>query len=278
MSAPDKYAVFGNPIEHSKSPQIHRLFAKQTGENIVYEKQLVELGDFERAAKSFFESGGKGLNITAPFKGEAFKFADVLSKRAELSGAVNTLAKMPSGEILGENTDGIGLVWDLKTRLGVNIAESRVLVVGAGGATRGVLYPLLQENPAAIVVANRTCSKAKSLAKLFDAYGAITGIGLDSVVNEKCFDLVINATSAGLSGGLVTLSTGIFEGVNFVYDMSYENELTPFLVFAKNNGVEKLSDGRGMLVGQASESFRIWRNRQPDAESIFLNAEVFSRA
>lgn len=264
----DKYIVVGNPIAQSKSPDIHALFAEQTKQNMEYDRLLVADGDFEHTIKAFFKRGGKGLNITAPFKGDAFEFADTLTERAKLACAVNTLFLNDSGQIIGDTTDGLGLVadilgqsWDIKSR--------RILILGAGGAVRGVLQPLLEQDPEQIHIANRTEAKARAIADSFQSFGHVTASDLDSLdALASGFDLVINGSSAGLSGRLPQVSESIFTAHPCVYDMSYAASLTPFLTWAKDHGVQRYSDGLGMLVEQAAESFFIWRGVRPDVKSV----------
>ena len=259
-SSPDRYCVVGNPIAHSKSPEIHSLFAQHTQQNMVYEKCLADLGDFENTAQSFFSSGGKGMNVTVPFKEDAFNFADELSKRAELAGAVNTLKLTEGGKIFGDNTDGAGLVWDLEKRLEWGLKDKRILMLGAGGAARGVIYPLLYAGVSTIVIANRNIEKAKLLADTFASYGSVISTAYDSLsVEDKPFDLIINATSASLEGRLPPVPVSVFTHQICAYDMVYGTELTPFLANASRLGIKNISDGLGMLVGQAAESFRLWR-------------------
>jgi shikimate dehydrogenase len=269
----DRYAVFGNPIAHSKSPIIHAEFAKQAGAAIVYERQLVEEEKFAAAAQEFFAGGGCGLNITVPFKLDAFEFADQLTERAKLAGAVNTLKKLPDGKILGDNTDGAGLLCDITKNLGWTIAGKRVLVLGAGGAVRGVIAPLLAENPQRLVIANRTLAKAEELVQLFNsgkhaqASKVLRASSLQ--IHARPFDIVINATSASLGGAMLELSPTILAPAACCYDMMYGKELTPFLQWAKQHGAQ-VADGLGMLIEQAAESFYLWRGDQKrlDAESV----------
>lgn len=265
---PDRYAVFGNPIRHSKSPQIHTAFAEQTGQQLIYRAQLVELGHFDEAARSFFTSGGRGLNITVPFKLDAFAFADELSGRARRAGAVNTLARQDDGSIYGDNTDGIGLVRDLHDNLGWEIAERRVLLLGAGGAVRGILEPLLRRHPARLVIANRTVDKALALAAAFSDLGVdIEGCGLEALPGRS-FDLVINATSASLAGELPPLPDGLLSDSGCCYDMMYGAEPTPFMRWAAGQTAWAVADGLGMLVEQAAESFCIWRGVRPETRRV----------
>lgn len=257
------YAVFGNPIAHSKSPQIHRAFAEQTGERIHYDKQLVPPGQFGYAVEQFFRSG-KGLNVTVPFKLEAFELADELTERARAAGAVNTLKKLDDGRILGDNTDGCGMLRDITVNLGWQIKDKKVLVLGAGGAVRGVLLPLLQENPASVVIANRTQSKAQDLVELFNS-PVLSSAALDDL--PRGFDVVINGSSAGLSGEAPDLPEGLLAENACCYDMVYGKELTPFLTWAKNHGAQ-VADGLGMLVEQAAESFYLWRGVRPETSAV----------
>jgi len=258
----DQYAVFGNPINHSKSPNIHRQFAEQTGQDMHYSKQLVNEGDFVRSAEEFFAQGGKGLNITVPFKLDAFKFSRVITARAHRAGAVNTLALQNDGSILGDNTDGIGMVHDMHN-LGWEIANKRILVLGAGGAVRGVLQPLLAEHPQQIVVANRTLSKAQELEIQFHDLGNIQACGFENLDGQQ-FDIVINGTSASLSGDLPPLPEYLLANNACCYDMMYGAEPTVFMNWAIQHGAQCVADGLGMLVGQAAEAFYVWRHIRPE--------------
>lgn len=262
----DLYAVFGNPINHSKSPHIHRQFAEQTGQDMHYNKQLVNEGEFEQAAQQFFAEGGKGLNITVPFKVNAFNFAQRRTPRAERAGAVNTLAKLADGTILGDNTDGIGMIHDMHN-LGWEIEGKRVLVLGAGGAVRGILQPLLEEKPARVVIANRTLSTAETLAKNFLDLGDVSAKGFAQLEGEV-FDLVINGTSASLQGELPPLPNKLLANNACCYDMMYGAEPTIFLQWAKQQGATALADGLGMLVGQAAEAFYLWRQIRPEVVPV----------
>ena len=263
----DQYAVFGNPIAHSKSPDIHRQFAKSTGQDINYEKQLVELDGFEQAVKLFVAEGGKGLNITVPFKLEAYQLADKLSKRARQAGAVNTLIIDDAGDISGDNTDGIGMVTDMIENHGWQLAGKTVLILGAGGAVRGVLGPLLDTGPAKITIANRTIEKAKSLAQGFSQQGEIQAVGF-AEIPKQAFDVIINGTSASLAGELPPIPVEAVGPQTACYDMMYSSALTPFLQWAKDNGSDKLADGLGMLVEQAAESFWLWRGVKPETRAV----------
>ncbi len=262
----DLYAVFGNPINHSKSPAIHRQFAEQTGQDMHYTKQLVNEGEFEQAVQDFFAQGGKGLNITVPFKLNAFDFASKRTPRAERAGAVNTLALLSDGTILGDNTDGIGMIHDMHN-LGWEIQGKRVLILGAGGAVRGILQPLLEENPARVTIANRTLSKAEELAKNFLDLGDIQAKSFEQLAGNS-FDIVINGTSASLQGELPPLPDNLLAMSASCYDMMYGSEPTIFLQWAKNHGAAHVADGLGMLIGQAAESFYLWRQIRPEVVPV----------
>ncbi|MDA7826312.1 shikimate dehydrogenase [Porticoccaceae bacterium] len=267
----DKYAVFGNPIAHSKSPDIHRQFAEQTGQDLSYSKQLVADDGFEAAADAFFASGGKGLNITVPFKQNAYAYVARTTPRARRAGAVNTLSLEADGTILGDTTDGVGLVSDIINNLGWEIRHKRVLVLGAGGAVRGVLEPLLAQQPQHIVIANRTVDKALQLSKGFAEFGYLLGCGFD-MLDEQQFDLIINGTSAGLQGDLPPLPDSLIDanGATACYDMLYGAKPTPFMQWAAQRGA-KVSDGLGMLVGQAAESFALWRGMRPETAAVIAS-------
>lgn len=258
----DQYAVFGNPINHSKSPAIHRQFAEQTGQDMHYSKQLINEADFEKSAQDFFAQGGKGLNITVPFKLEAFSFAQQLTPRAQRAGAVNTLALQADGKILGDNTDGIGMVHDMHN-LDWQLEGKRILILGAGGAVRGILQPLLEEQPAQIIIANRTFSKAEELVKQFHDLGDMQARTFEQLSGEH-FDIVINGTSASLNGELPPLPDNLLNTNACCYDMMYGAEPTIFMRWAAENGAAKIADGLGMLVGQAAEAFYIWRHIRPE--------------
>ncbi|GAA3547451.1 shikimate dehydrogenase [Zobellella aerophila] len=256
----DRYAVFGHPISHSQSPFIHGLFAEQTEQALSYERILAPLDDFRGSLTCFWRQGGKGCNVTVPFKTEAFEMADELTERARLAGAVNTLQLLPDGRVLGDNTDGAGLVSDLK-RLGVELAGKRILLLGAGGAARGALSPLLAEQPAEILVANRTRTKAEQLGEQFAHLGQIQGCDFGEITGS--FDVIINSTSASLQGEMPAIPASACRSDTQVYDMMYGKEETVFLAWARSLGVQSRFDGLGMLVGQAAESFYLWRGVLP---------------
>lgn len=262
----DLYAVFGNPINHSKSPHIHRQFAEQTGQDMHYTKQLVNEGEFEQAVQDFFAQGGKGLNITVPFKLNAFEFAQKRTARAERAGAVNTLAYLADGSILGDNTDGIGMVHDMHN-LGWEIEGKRILILGAGGAVRGILQPLLEEKPAQVVIANRTKSKAEDLAKNFHDLGNVQAKAFEQLDCE-IFDIVINGTSASMQGELPPLPDNLLAANACCYDMMYGSEPTIFLRWAVERGAAQTADGLGMLIGQAAEAFYLWRQIRPEVVPV----------
>lgn len=262
----DQYAVFGNPINHSKSPAIHRQFAEQTGQDLHYAKQLVAEDAFVKTAQAFFAEGGKGLNVTVPFKVDAFHFAQQLTQRAQRAGAVNTLAIQANGRVLGDNTDGIGMVHDMHN-LGWELQGKRILILGAGGAVRGIMQPVLAEHPIQVVIANRTVSKAEELAAHFHDLGDVQAFSFEQLAGES-FDVVINGTSASLSGDLPPLPTGLLNPNASCYDLMYGAEPTVFLQWASEQGAVKLADGLGMLVGQAAESFYLWRQIRPEVVPV----------
>lgn len=261
--APSAYAVFGNPIKHSKSPAIHAAFGQQFGDDIQYRAVRVELPDFEQKVRGFFHRGGAGLNVTVPFKERAFAMADECSERASRAKAANCLIPLPDGRIRADNTDGIGLVRDMVANHGWQLAGRRTLIIGAGGAVRGVLQPLLREAPASVVIANRTAAKAEALAQEFSDLGVpVQGCGLDAI-DGQTFDLIINGTSAGLSGELPALPSISLSERCCCYDMVYGAEPTPFMRWAAGQAAWAIADGLGMLVEQAAESFFLWRGRRP---------------
>lgn len=273
----DRYAVFGNPIAHSKSPQIHARFAEQTGQALTYTAEHIEENDFEAAVERFLQGDGKGLNITVPFKERAWALAQWRSERAELAGAVNTLYRLEDGRIAGDNTDGVGLVRDLADNNRVTLSGARVLVLGAGGAVRGVLQPLLAAGVASILVANRTLARAETLAELFAADGRVQACGFDQVPAEA-FDLIINGTSASLQGELPPVPAAAVGVQTACYDMMYGAEPTPFCRWASELGAERVIDGLGMLVEQAAESFHIWRGVQPQTAPVINDLRVALQA
>lgn len=262
----DRYAVMGNPIQHSKSPLIHRLFAEFSDQNLSYDAMLVEIEGFSAAVSKFHQSGGKGLNVTVPFKEQAWQLATQRTERAELAGAINTLS-FKNGEIAGDNTDGVGLVRDILENHQGNIKNKRILIVGAGGAVRGILAPILVEQPAELVLVNRTVAKAQGLAEHFKAHGDIQPCGFEAL-DDQPFDLVINGSSASLSGQLPPLPTSCIGSHTWCYDMMYGAKKTPFNSWAEAQGAAKVMDGLGMLVEQAAEAFLIWRGVRPETAPV----------
>ena len=262
----DHYAVFGNPIGHSKSPIIHTAFARQTGQDMSYKSILAPLDGFDDAVEAFIAAGGRGANVTVPFKQEAFQLVTRLTPRAELAGAANTLI-FQGDEIVGDNTDGVGLLRDITINLGYPVAGKRVLLLGAGGASRGVVGPLLEAGIASLSIANRTVPRAKLVAERFAPLGPVAGCGYDELAGQS-FDIVINATSASLSGSMPALPVGIFAPGSLAYKMMYGMGDTPFRIFAREQGAAIISEGLGMLVEQAAESFFVWRGVRPEVRPV----------
>ncbi|TRX00649.1 shikimate dehydrogenase [Candidatus Methylobacter oryzae] len=274
MTLVDRYAVFGHPIKHSKSPRIHRLFAEQTGQTLEYSAQEVPAEQFQSSVAAFFAEGGKGLNCTVPLKELAWNYADSKTERAQFSKAVNTLALQADGSILGDNTDGIGLVTDLLNNHAIPLLGMRILILGAGGASRGIIGPIIEQSPQTLVIANRTADKASQLADEFHRQGPITGYGYETLENKQ-FDLILNATSASLSGQLPPLPAGLLASGGNCYDLAYGNEPTAFVRWGLENHAAKSLDGLGMLVEQAAEAFFIWRGVRPKTQPVIelLNSE-----
>jgi shikimate dehydrogenase len=264
--AMDSYVVFGNPIGHSKSPAIHRLFAEQTGQQLSYTALLSPLEDFAHCALGFFK-GGLGANVTVPFKEDAYRLADHLTERAQLAGAVNLLSKLPDGALLGDNSDGEGLVRDLTHNHGIDLAGKRILLLGAGGAVRGVLGPLLAQRPTALVIANRTLDKAERLARAFAELGPVSAAGYAEL--DAPVDLIINATAASLAGEVPPIATQLIQpGHTLCYDMMYGLQPTPFMLWGRAQGAAAVLDGLGMLVEQAAVAFELWRGVRPDTAPV----------
>lgn len=270
----DHYAVIGHPVAHSLSPEIHARFAVQTGQHIHYDRIDPGADGFRCAAATFFAEGGRGLNVTVPFKGEAFDFAIRHSARATSAGVVNTLVATAEG-VEGDNTDGVGLVRDLRDNLGLEIAGRRLLLVGAGGAAAGVLGPLLAEGPCGLIIANRTPERARDLAGRFADAGAVAGGGFDNPALADPFDLVINASAASLGGAVPPLCGDCLAPGAAVYDMMYGAAAEPFLAWGREAGAAVVADGLGMLVEQAAESFRVWRGVHPQTAAVL--AELRAR-
>ncbi|UCH48587.1 MAG: shikimate dehydrogenase [Betaproteobacteria bacterium] len=269
----DQYVVIGNPVAHSQSPRIHAMFAAQTEQDISYEKRLAPVDGFAESVRAFIAEGGKGANITLPFKLEAYELADEVSERARHARAANTLS-FSGKQVLADNTDGIGLVRDIELNLDFELKDKRVLLMGAGGAARGVLLPLLEAGPTRLTIANRTVERAIQLAQSAQHQPAavrtdVSACGFDDLSGQR-FELVINATSSSLSDELPPLPDELFAAEALAYDMMYGKGLTSFLAYAEAKNVERLADGLGMLVEQAAESFLIWRGVRPDTQPVML--------
>lgn len=263
----DRYAVIGNPIEHSLSPQIHTAFAEQTGQDMEYLRILGEPERFAAQLRAFFGTGGRGLNVTVPFKEEAWELSEERSDRAEAAGAVNTLILQRDGSLLGDNTDGVGLVRDLTVNQGFALKGRRILLLGAGGAARGVVRPLLHAEVLQLVVANRTPARAQLLVRDLAAVGQAEGCGLDDLHGRR-FDLIINATASGLGGKVPQVPDRLLVPGGWCYDLMYGSEPTPFVRWGRSQGASQSLDGLGMLVEQAAESFWLWRGVRPDTGPV----------
>lgn len=262
----DRYGVVGHPVAHSWSPFIQGLFARDTGQSMSYRLYDFPPAEFAPRVRDFFTLGGRGLNVTLPHKIAAVKVANELTTRATHAGAVNTLAAQKDGTLLGDNTDGVGLVRDLCDNLGLVIIRRRILIIGAGGATRGILGPLLSLEPSGIVIANRTAERARTLASAFTQLGSVQGTGLRDI--SGAFDVIVNATSASLSGEIPEVPASVVGPETVCYDMSYGKADTPFIKWALNLGCARAFQGWGMLVEQAAESFRVWRGIRPATASV----------
>jgi shikimate dehydrogenase len=273
MNGVDKYGVVGNPIAHSRSPEIHERFARQTGQKISYERIEAPLDGFEEKALALRDAGYRGLNVTVPFKLDAAKLSDDLMPRARLAGAVNTL-KFDGDTIIGDNTDGIGFVRDVRERLKFDFSECSVLVLGAGGAVRGVIGSLLDASPRWIAVANRTHQRAEELAEEF----GVEAIHLDEIPAEH-FDLIINGTTTGLKHEAPPIDPETFNDCTLAYDLVYAADPTPFMELARSGGAKTVCDGLGMLIEQAAESFLLWRGVRPDTGPVYRELrEMLSQA
>jgi shikimate dehydrogenase len=265
--APDQYGLVGHPVDHSWSPFIHGMFAKAAAQNLVYRLFDVVPDDFRREALRLFASGVRGLNITLPHKQAAAELVNELTPRAERAQAVNTIAFFDDTSLLGDNTDGLGLTADLERNLGINLAGNRVLILGAGGAVRGILAPLLERELREVVIANRTPDRARKLATEFADMGQVSGCGFTDI-DAQAFDLIINATSASLHGEMPSLPDGLVGEQTVCYDMAYGRGQTPFTLWAKSQHAARATKGWGMLVEQAAESFLLWRGIRPDTQSV----------
>ena len=263
----DRYAVIGNPIAHSRSPQIHSAFAKQTGEDLEYHRILGAQERIEEQIHGFFAEGGKGMNITVPFKEDAWRLADERSPRARSAGAANTRVLLPDRRLRADNTDGIGLVRDLTENHGVAIRNRRILLLGAGGASRGVARPLLDELPAQLLIANRTATKAIDLARELADLGPVRGCGLEELSGQR-FDLIVNGTAAGLAGHIPEIPDDCLIPGGITYDMMYSDKPTAFVRWGLEHEATLALDGLGMLVEQAAESFFLWRGVRPETREV----------
>lgn len=269
----DRYGVMGDPVAHSRSPVIHRLFAQQTGQEMQYELLHVAADKLEEAVRQFQRAGGKGLNITVPHKRAVFRLVDHLTERASTAGAVNTLT-FRDNEIYGDNTDGIGLVRDLVVNLGVDLEGANILILGAGGATRGIVAPLLEMRPQRVCIANRTLRRAEDLVERFASRGPVSASGFDAVPVTEPYDLLINATSAIHGGETPPYPGGAVSPRTFCYDLSYSLHPTPFCQWARDHGAARAVMGWGMLVEQAAESFHIWRGVRPDTQPVLERISI----
>jgi len=263
----DRYAVLGYPIGHSKSPIIHQQFAIQTKQTLSYEAIEVKPEVFSTTLDDFFNTGGKGVNCTVPLKELAYEKVDQLTERAQFSGAVNTVKLMDDGTLLGDNTDGVGLLTDLCVNFGLSLKGKRILVLGAGGAARGILAPLLGVKPSVLFLANRTVSKAEAMETLFASVGRITSTSYEELAGHQ-FDLIINATSASLSDSLPAISAGLLASNGVCYDLAYSEQPTAFVRWGLREGARLSVDGRGMLVEQAAHAFKLWRGVMPDTAQV----------
>lgn len=264
----DHYAVIGNPINHSKSPLIHTEFAKQTGQDLDYIARKIPLDDLAAGLKQLQTEGFKGINITVPFKEQAWQKVSDKSDHAQRAGAINTIIFNDDGTLTGDNTDGMGLCRDLTSNHQIELKGKRLLLLGAGGAARGVIEPLLEYQPASLFIANRTASKATDLCTLFADFGNVQGGGYDAISGS--FDVIINATAASLNGEVPPLPESVLSPNGVCYDMMYSDSDTAFITWAKQHGAAKAIDGLGMLVEQAAISFRLWRGVQPETQSVIM--------
>ncbi len=271
----DRYAVIGNPIGHTKSPAIHRAFAEQTGQDLTYVAIEAAVGGFAARVDAFRSQGGRGLNVTAPFKLDACAYATRLREPARLAGAANAMA-FDGDEVVADNFDGVGLVRDIQGNLGVPLGGRRVLLLGAGGAARGALLPFLEQRPAELVIANRTAATATALGEQFSSHGTLTATGFDALAEARLggFDIVVNATSASLHGERPAIAPDVFAPGCLAYELAYGKGLTPFLRLAQAAGVQRLADGVGMLVEQAAEAFAWWRGVRPDTSAVIKRMTI----
>ncbi len=268
FETPSKYAVMGNPIAHSQSPLIHAEFARQTNQCMQYTAIQVDIGGFDQAVGNFQANGGAGVNVTVPFKQDAYRYATRVSERVKLAAAANTLVFESNNEVYADNTDGVGLVRDLKNNLHIDLEQKKILMLGAGGAVQGVLGPLLAEKPLSIVIVNRTIDKAYMLKQRFQHLGKLSSCGYEEIDKHEAYDIVINATSTGIDGQLPPLVDTIINSDSVCYDMFYAAQDTAFVAWAKERGAAHAYDGLGMLVEQAAEAFLLWRKQTPQTAPV----------
>ncbi|CAH9016266.1 shikimate dehydrogenase [Candidatus Nitrosacidococcus sp. I8] len=269
------YGVMGNPIAHSKSPNIHAQFAHQTKQNLIYKSILVELGNLRGAITNFYHQGGLGLNITIPFKRDAWQLVNRCSPQAQRAKSVNTISIHSDGSLFGDTTDGIGLIRDITQNYKKELKDQNILLLGAGGAAASVIEPLLAQNPARLVIVNRTAEKAAALANEFSGFGRIVGGGYEDLIGDN-FDFIINAAATSLQGTLPPLPENLLNPNGWVYDMMYSNQPTVFMEWGKQQGTGKTLDGLGMLVEQAAESFFIWHKTRPDTATVISKLRTYS--
>jgi shikimate dehydrogenase len=265
--APDRYGVVGHPVEHSRSPLIHTVFARQTGQNLTYELLDCEPAAFETAVRGFGAAGGKGLNVTVPHKEAAYALCDERSEAARIAGAVNTIS-IAAGRLRGDNTDGVGFIRDVTVNQRQVLAGQRIVVLGAGGAARGIVGPLLAEQPTEVVIANRSLDRAEQLVALFGRDHGLRAVDFATLNELPAFDVLVNATSAGLKGEVPPFPASLLGPQSFCYDLVYGSNDTPFVTWAKTHGAARAVQGWGMLVEQAAESFEIWRGLRPDTKQL----------
>jgi shikimate dehydrogenase len=268
VPASDTYGLFGYPVHHSWSPFIHGMFARETGQDMAYRLYESPPEDFRHDVLQFFAADGHGANVTLPHKRAAADLVNELAPRAEIAGAVNTIVRR-NGTLLGDNTDGAGLLRDLTHNMGLRLAGQRILLLGAGGAARGVLGPLLEKAPSALVIANRNIARAVELASEFEQRGPVIGAGYEAVATQQTFDLIINATSASLKGDVPAITPAAIHEHTVCYDMAYGIEETPFTQWARLAGAGRTAQGWGMLIEQAAEAFHLWRGVRPETPPVF---------
>ncbi len=269
----NRYTVLGQPIAHSLSPAIHHMFGELTQRRIHYTRTEATPDTFEQIAGDFLRDGGKGCNVTAPFKQQAANLCSKLNESARLAQAVNTIEVHRDGNWIGHNTDGTGLLFDIQHNKKISMSAKRILLLGAGGAARGVLAPLLKANPELLHIANRTVERAQSLCKDFEHLGPLQSSTYDELTELDGFDIIINATSMGFNNEAPPAPATIFRANSFAYDMMYRRELTPFLQWCKQQGVDQVSDGFGMLVEQAADAYLIWEGVRPKTRKVYINSD-----